>query len=225
MTDILIVEDNKELSALLRDFLQRDGYSSHIAYSGEDALEWLQENLPKLVLLDIMLPGMDGFQICDTIHKKMNLPLITLSARTAKADKLTMLNLGADDYIEKPYDMDVLLAKIAAIFRRQSDEIVENQILTEGAFSIDFESRLVAYKNKPLELNVKEFDLLAYLIQNKGKAVRKDMIFDMVWGRDSFSEPSTLTVHIKWLRDKIERDSKNPKHIVTVWGIGYRFEG
>ena len=225
MTDILIVEDNKELSGLLRDFLLRDGYSCYIADNGEDAIAWLEENKPRLVLLDIMLPGMDGFQICDLIHQKMNLPLIVLSARTGKSDKLDMLNLGADDYIEKPYDMDVLLAKITALFRRQYERTAENKILVGAGFIIDFDSRTVMHENHRLELNIKEFDLLVYLIQNKGKVIRKDVIFDTVWGRDSFSEPSTLTVRIKWLRDKIEKDSKNPRHIITVWGIGYRFEG
>ena len=225
MTDILIIEDNKELSGLLRDFLLRDEYSCYVASCGEDAIVWLEHNEPRLVLLDIMLPGMDGFQICDLIHQKMNLPLIVLSARTSKSDKLDMLNLGADDYIEKPYDIDVLLAKITALFRRQYEGAEKNKIYTEGDFIIDFNNRTIMYKNHRLELNIKEFDLLVYLIQNRGKVIRKDVIFDTVWGRDSFSEPSTLTVHIKWLRDKIEKDSKNPQHIITVWGIGYRFEG
>ena len=224
MTDILIIEDNRELAELLRDFLLRDGYTCHIAYSGEEASRWMSGGRPRLVLLDIMLPGMDGFRICDTIHKEMNLPLIVLSARTDKTDKVALLDLGADDYMEKPYDMDVLLAKIGALFRRQYGETAENRKITAGDFVIDLDSRIATHENKTMELNIKEFDLLAYLLRNTGKTLRKDLIFDKVWGSDSFSEPSTLTVHIKWLRDKIETDSKNPKHIITVWGIGYRFE-
>lgn len=224
MTDILIVEDNEELAGLLRDFLQRDGYSCHIAPSGEQALEWISENKTRLVLLDIMLPGIDGFRVCNEIHQKRNLPLIVLSARTGKDDKLLMLELGADDYIEKPYDMDVLLAKIGALFRRHHDNAGTSKIITEGAFTVNQDSRQITKNGKPLDLRVKEYDLLLYLIKNKGKAVRKDSLFGAVWGVDSFSEPSTLTVHIKWLRDKIEKDSKHPRHIVTVWGVGYRFE-
>ena len=224
MTDILIVEDNEELAGLLRDFLLRDGYSCRIAPGGEQALEWLGKNEARLVLLDIMLPGIDGFRVCDEIHRKMNLPLIVLSARTGKDDKLLMLELGADDYIEKPYDMDVLLAKIGALFRRHYDNAEASKIITEGDFTVYPDSRQIVQSGKPLDLSVKEYDLLLYLIKNKGKAVRKDSLFDAVWGVDSFSEPSTLTVHIKWLRDKIEKDSKHPGHIVTVWGVGYRFE-
>jgi Response regulators consisting of a CheY-like receiver domain and a winged-helix DNA-binding domain len=224
MIDILIIEDNEELAGLLRDFLIRDGYSCSITPSGEQALEWLEQNKVRLVLLDIMLPGIDGFHVCDVIHRQRNLPVIVLSARTGKDDKLSMLELGADDYIEKPYDMDVLLAKIGALFRRHYDTATENQLITEGGFTVNPDNRIITHNGKPLSLGVKEYDLLAYLIRNKGKVIRKDSLFDIVWGVDSFSEPATLTVHIKWLRDKIEKDSKQPRHIVTVWGVGYRFE-
>ena len=224
MTDILIVEDNEELAALLRDFLQRDGYHCATVSRGEQALEWLNKNSARLVLLDIMLPGIDGFHVCDVIHRQKNLPVIVLSARTGKEDKLSMLDLGADDYIEKPYDMDVLLAKISALFRRHYDTGDERRIITEGCFTIHPENRVILHNGKTLNLSVKEYDLLAYLIRNNGKVLRKESLFDKVWGIDSFSEPSTLTVHIKWLRDKIEKDSKHPQHILTVWGVGYRFE-
>ncbi len=224
MTDILIIEDTAEIAETLQDFLRRDGYTCEIAGNGEDGLAWLAQHKVRLVLLDLMLPGVDGFQVCNRIHREMNLPLIILSARIDKSDKLDALQLGADDYIEKPYDIDLLLARVRALYRRHYDETARGGILTEGEFVLDSAGRTVIHRGKQLTLTMKEYELLAFLIENKGKVIRKDILLDAVWGRDSFSEPSTLTVHIKWLRDKIEKDSKNPKHIVTVWGVGYKFE-
>ena len=143
-----------------------------------------------------------------------------MSAKTEKEDKLSGLNLGADDYIEKPYDIDIMLAKIRGIFKRQYalDEI------TDGNIRINKASRAVYKNEKELEMTAKEFDLLLLLMENKGRALSKEYIFEQVWGSDSFSEQQTLTVHIKWLRQKIEDSPKNPKKIVTVWGVGYRYE-
>lgn len=220
MTDILIVEDNKEIGTLLCDFLKAEGYTVHISETGEDAVSFFTEEGAKLVVLDIMLPGMDGFAVCRTIRENSNAPIIIVSARIAKEDKLNGLLLGADDYIEKPYDIDLLLAKIQGIFKRRYEE----SSLTCGDIQID-KVRRVAYKSgQELKMTVKEFDLLLLFMENCGKALSKDVIFNHIWGFDSFSEPQTLTVHIKWLREKIEDDVKQPKHIVTVWGVGYRFE-
>ncbi|GHU81490.1 DNA-binding response regulator [Clostridia bacterium] len=221
MKDILIIEDDIEIGTLLQDFLIKGGYSVYHATSGEEGLEYLESKVVRLVLLDIMLPKIDGFVVCKKIHDEKNLPLIILSAKSEKDDKLNGLLLGADDYIEKPYDIDILLAKINAIYRRHYDS--SNKILTAGNIKIDTDARLAYNKEKLINLKAKEYDLLLFMIENKGKALRKETIFNRVWGNDSLSEPSTLTVHIKWLREKIEEDSKNPKCISTVWGVGYVF--
>lgn len=221
MTDILIVEDNKELAGLLCDFLRAENYTVSVADTGEKALSLYEKYGAKLIVLDIMLPGIDGFSVCKKIREQSNTPIIIVSAKTEKADKLSGLTLGADDYIEKPYDIDIMLAKIQGIFKRRyaQDELID------GDIRINRVNR-TAYKNdKPLELTAKEFDLLLLLIENKGKSLTKDYLFNQIWGSDSFSEQQTLTVHIKWLREKIEEDQKKPQRILTVWGVGYKYEG
>ena len=149
-----------------------------------------------------------------------NTPIIIVSAKTEKDDKLNGLILGADDYIEKPYDIDILLAKIKGIFTRR----YQSDVISDGFLKIDKSKRIAFKENTPLDLTQKEFDLLLLLAENSGKTLSKDYLFNQIWGFDSFSEPQTLTVHIKWLRQKIEADPKKPKHIVTVWGVGYRYE-
>jgi len=225
MTDILIIEDNAEIAELTRDFLIKDGYTCMICQSGEDGLGWLRENTARVVLLDIILPGVDGFSICDEIHRKMNLPLIIVSSRGRKEDKLSGLRLGADDYIEKPFDIDILRAKVAALYRRHYGEHPLGAKLTVDELTLDTAARTAVLGGKSIDLTAKEFDLLVYLCEHRGKALRKNTLLDAVWGADCFSEPSTLTVHIKRLRDKIEEDAQNPKLILTVWGIGYKFQG
>lgn len=223
MTDILIIEDNKEIANVLSDFLKRDGFSCFHALTGEQGIDYIKKNQVCLVLLDIMLPSMDGFEVCNIIHQEKNLPIIILSAKNQKDDKLNGLLLGADDYIEKPFDIDILLAKIKSLYRRHYEE--KPTIISVGDLLININSRTVLIRGHKLNLTNKEFDLLFLLVQNKNKALSKDWIFNKIWGVDSFSEPSTLTVHIKWLREKIEQNPKNPKFIQTVWGIGYKFEG
>ncbi|MBQ9079119.1 MAG: response regulator transcription factor [Ruminococcus sp.] len=220
MTDILIVEDNKELADLLCDFLRAENYTVSVAETGEKALSLYEKYGARLVVLDIMLPGMDGFAVCRKIREESNTPILIVSAKTEKEDKLNGLVLGADDYIEKPYDIDILLAKIAGIFKRRYalDEVIC------GDIKINKVSRTVCKNDAKLEMTAKEFDLLVLLIENKGKALTKEYLFNQIWGSDSFSEQQTLTVHIKWLRQKIEDDPKNPAHILTVWGVGYKYE-
>jgi len=224
MTDILVIEDDYDIASLLCDFLGKEGYSVYHAASGEEGLEYIDSNLVRLVLLDIMLSKMDGFEVCKKIHGAKNLPMLILSAKIEKEDKLNGLLLGADDYIEKPYDIDLLLAKIHALYRRHYDESLKGSIIQEGTIKIDTSGRNVYVNETKLSLTTKEYDLLLLLVENKGKVLHKEYIFNKVWGFDSFSEPSTLTVHIKWLRKKIERDSKNPKYISTIWGVGYKFQ-
>lgn len=218
--DILIVEDNKELAELLCDFLRRENYTVSVAETGEKALQMYERYGARLVVLDIMLPGMDGFGVCKKIREESNTPILIVSAKTEKEDKLNGLLLGADDYIEKPYDIDIMLAKINGIFKRRY-AVFE---IVDGDIRINKVSRVV-YKNElPLEMTAKEFDLFVLLIENRGRTLSKEYIFRQIWGSDSFSEQQTLTVHIKWLRQKIEDNPKNPKKIITVWGVGYRYE-
>jgi len=214
------LEDNKELAGLLCDFLRAENYVVTVAETGEKALDLYERYGAKLLVLDIMLPGLDGFAVCRKIREESNTPILIVSAKTEKEDKLNGLLLGADDYIEKPYDIDIMLAKIAGIFKRRyaQDEI------TDGVFKINRVSRQVYKENILLELTAKEFDLLLLLVENKGKPLTKEYLFREIWGSDSFSEQQTLTVHIKWLRQKIENDPKNPKRILTVWGVGYKYE-
>ena len=217
--DILIIEDNTELQQLLTDFLRADGYTVSSADNGEKALALYEKYGARLVLLDINLPGMDGFTVCDRIRKNGNTPIIMLTARVSKEDKLNGLLLGADDYIEKPYDIDILIAKIKGIFKRRFAE----DKLTEGQITLDLTAGKAIKDGRVLDMTAKEFELLKLLIENKGQTLTKERLFNAVWGIDSDSEQQTLTVHIKWLREKIEEDPKNPAHIITVWGKGYRY--
>ncbi|MEE0264780.1 MAG: response regulator transcription factor [Acutalibacteraceae bacterium] len=218
--DILIVEDNKELLTLLTDFLRADGYTVSTADNGEKALSLYEKYGARLVLLDINLPGIDGFAVCEKIRQNGNTPVIMLTARVSKEDKLNGLILGADDYIEKPYDIDILLAKIKGIFKRR---FAQDKI-KEGDLELNLVTKAVTKNDKSIEMTSKEFELLKMLIENKGQTLTKDNLFNSIWGVDSESETQTLTVHIKWLREKIEADPKKPAHIITVWGKGYRWE-
>lgn len=220
MLDILIVEDNKEIATLLCDFLRKENYIVSVADSGEKAMQIFGAYGAKLVILDIMLPGMDGFSVCSRIRESSNAHILIASAKTGKSDKLQGLEIGADDYIEKPYDIDILLAKIRGIFKRKYaiSELVEDNL------RLNTVNNTLMVDDKQVNVTVKEFELLRLLIENKNATLKKEYLFNTIWGSDSDSELQTLTVHIKWLREKIERDPKNPKHIITVWGVGYRFE-
>ena len=220
MTDILIVEDNAELSGLLCDFLRAENYTVSTAETAEKALSLYEKYGARLVLLDINLPGLDGFAVCRRIREQDNIPIIILTARVDKEDKLNGILLGADDYIEKPYDIDILIAKIKGIFKRR----LALDVITEGDITLNIADETVTKNGEPLAVTAKEFELLRLLIENKGQTLGKDFIFNRIWGSDSESEQQTLTVHIKWLRQKIEDDPKTPTHILTVWGKGYRWE-
>lgn len=219
MIDILIVEDNQEIANLLCDFLRAENYTVTIAPDGKKAQTLYARYGARLIILDIMLPGIDGFAICRKIRETDNTPIIIVSAKAEKDDKLNGLLLGADDYMEKPFDIDIMLAKIGGIFKRRysMDEI------SDGNLRINKINRMVYKNDKQLDMTVKEYDLLLLFLENKGKVLTKEHIFHQIWGFDSFSEPQTLTVHIKWLRQIIEENPKNPQRILTVWGVGYKF--
>lgn len=220
MLDILIVEDNKDIANLLCDFLRKENYVVSAAATGEKATELYERYGAKLIVLDIMLPGMDGFAVCSKIRETSNTHILITSAKTEKMDKLKGLNMGADDYIEKPYDIDILLAKIRGIFKRKYavEEMVEENI------KLNMVSQTLWVDGKSVEVTEKEFELLKLLMENKNVTLKKEYLFNTIWGSDSDSQIQTLTVHIKWLREKIEKNPKEPKHIITQWGVGYRFE-
>lgn len=224
MFDILMVEDEKELAELLQIYMEKAGYTVKRASSGEEALACLEKEAAKMLLLDITLPGIDGFTVCSHVRKTASIPILIISARAGKEDQLNGFRLGADDYIEKPVDPDVLVAKIGSVFARAHGNPAKKDILISGNLTIDKSARRV-YKNKEqIELNGKEYELLLLLAENPGKTLDKDFLFNRIWGVDSFSENQTLTVHIKMLRNKIEDDPKKPVHIKTVWGVGYCYE-
>lgn len=220
MLDILIVEDNEEIAALLCDFLRKENYVVSVANTGEKAMDIFEKYGARLILLDVMLPGMNGFAVCSKIRETSNTHILIASAKTEKEDKLKGLNLGADDYIEKPYDIDILIAKIKGIFKRKYalKEIIE------GNLRLNTVNRILYVNDAEVSVTEKEFELLKLLMENKNVTLKKEYLFNTVWGSDSDSEMQTLTVHIKWLRKKIEEDPKRPKHIITEWGVGYRFE-
>ncbi len=220
MIDVLVVEDNKEIGELLSDFLIMEGYDCYLAETGEEGLEVFMDEGAKLVILDVLLPGIDGFATCAQIRKKSNTPIIFLSAKDAKEDKLNGIMSGADDYIEKPYDIDILLAKIKGIFDRR----YQSNIIIDGKIKIDKANHIVYVNNEIKEMTNKEIELLCLLIDNKQKVIKKEIIFNKIWGIESDSELQTVTVHINRLREKIERNPKQPDKIKTVWGVGYRYE-
>jgi DNA-binding response OmpR family regulator len=224
MIDLLLVEDNLELADLICTFLKKDGFSIINVDSGEKALEFLEKGVAKIVLLDIMLPGIDGFAVCSGIRANHNIPIIIMSAKVDKEDKINGFTLGADDYIEKPVDVDILSAKVSALMKRNYELKAKRIIINSGAISINKEASEVYLNGKLLNMTSKEFELLLLLVENYGKTLRKDYIFNKIWGADSFSEDQTLTVHIKMLRDKVEDNPKKPKRIVTLWGVGYKYE-
>lgn len=220
MIDVLVVEDNKEISTLIKDFLEKENYIVSIAENGEKALSLYEKYGARLILLDIMLPGIDGFNVCSKIRETSNTPIIILSAKISKEDKLNGIVLGADDYIEKPIDIDILIAKIKGIFKRRYD--IEK--IVEGNLILNIAQQMLTVGTKKYELTTKECELLRILIENKNTTLKKEYLFNTIWGSDSETEFQSLTVHIKWLREKIEENPKEPKHILTVWGVGYRFE-
>ncbi len=219
MTDILIVEDDLELSALLTDFLRDEGYTVSAVASGEKAEELFAKYGARLVVLDINLPDVNGFAVCSKLRESADTPILIVSARTDKEDKLSGFDLGADDYIEKPYDIDLLLAKIKGIFKRR----YQRSILSASGVTLNLADQTAEIDGQPVILPAKEFELLALLIENQGKALKKEYLFNTVWGSDSDSEMQTLHVHINRLRRKLGDDPKNASRLLTVWGVGYKF--
>ena len=223
MTDILIVEDNEELGALVRAFLVREGFSVTWKTTGEEGIQALKDDKFRIMLLDVMLPGFDGYETLRIIRKEQGLPVLMMSARNDDQSKILGLDVGADDYIEKPFSMPFLSSKIKAILRRNYDMKEDHKELSYKDITVDLENMTVKKGDKLIPVNGKELDILIYFLKNPDKVIHKEVLFNAVWGQDCFSEMSTLTVYIRWLREKLEDDPKNPKYIHTVWRVGYKF--
>ena len=225
MKKIVIVEDEVELAEITRSYLVKEGYNVKIISDGKEALDYLMVNSVDLLILDIMLPDVDGYTICEEVRKKSNIPIMIISARHEEEDKILGLELGADDYIEKPFSVKELVARVKAQMRRKYDYEKLVDKIVDGKLIIDTLSRMVYLNEIPISFSVKEYDLLKLLVENKGRVMKKETLFNQVWGLESFSEFSTLTVHINKLREKLEENPRKPKLIVTIWGMGYKYEG
>ena len=238
-TKLLIVEDEPTLLETLKYNLQRQGYEVVTASDGVQALPMARTEKPDLVILDVMLPGLDGFEICRILRQEMSLPILMLTARDEEVDKIVGLEVGADDYLTKPFSMRELLARVKAHLRRvrllreemensgqkEQESRDSSMVFSFGDLIIDESRREILYKGEVLAVKPKEFELLLFLARNRGIALGRSLILERVWGWDFDGGSRTVDVHIRWLREKIEVDPANPKRILTVRGIGYRFDG
>ena len=225
---ILVVDDEKELADLLEVYLQNDGYSVYKFYNGMDALRCIELNTPDLAILDVMLPDIDGFHICQKIREKYFFPVIMLTAKIEDSDKIMGLTIGADDYITKPFNILEVKARIKAIMRRterQTEERPEGRQIVKGDMKIDCEGRRVVIGEREVNLTAKEFDLLELLAMNQDKVYSRENLLNIVWGYEYPGDARTVDVHIRRLREKIEKNPSDPKYVHTKWGVGYYFRG
>lgn len=229
MVKILVVEDEETLLHNLADKLRAEGFTVVTANEGESGLQKVRSEVPDLIILDIMLPGLDGLSICRMVRHDANtshIPIIMLTARGTEVDKIVGLESGADDYIVKPFGLGEFLARVRAVLRRiEGRPIVQQDELQSEDLRVNLTGRRVFKGEEEIKLSNKEFDLLAELMRNRSAVLSRDLILTKVWGYDYFVDKRTVDVHIRWLREKIEDDPSNPKRIVTVRGVGYRFEG
>ena len=225
MTRILLVEDEASFSEPLSYLLEKEGYDVAVAETGSDAVAQFEADGADLVLLDLMLPGMSGIDVCRQMRARSSVPIIMLTAKDSEIDKVVGLELGADDYVTKPYSSRELLARIKAVLRRQSEpEELLPSTVESGPVRMDVERHVVSVGGAPVKLPLKEFELLELLLRNSGRVLTRGQLIDRIWGSDYVGDTKTLDVHIKRLRAKIEADPANPRHIVTVRGLGYKFE-
>lgn len=221
---ILIVEDDTTLQQTLAYNLSKDGYHVEVASDGQAGLEMARAGSPDLIVLDVMLPGLDGLSVCRILQREMDIPIILLTARSSEVDKIIGLDSGADDYITKPFSLGEFLARVRAALRRKPQMAAPKQ-LQSGDLRLDLVGRKVYKGEEALNLSYKEFDLLAEFMQNQGIVLSRDLLLTKVWGYDYYGESRTVDVHIRWLREKIEEEPSQPKRITTIRSIGYRFEG
>jgi two-component system response regulator RegX3 len=227
MTRILVIEDEASFSEALSYVLTKEGYQVTVADTGDGAIKAFDKEGADLVLLDLMLPGLSGTEVCRQIRTRSQVPIIMLTAKDSEVDKVVGLELGADDYVTKPYSKAELIARIKAVLRRGSVESTEKveTVISAGPVEIDIESHKVKVLGEFVSFPLKEFELLEFLVRNSGRVLTRVQLIDRIWGSDYFGDTKTLDVHIKRLRAKIEKDPANPVFILTIRGLGYKFEG
>ena len=225
MTKILVVEDEASFSEALSYVLGKEGFEVTVADTGDGAIAAFDKKGADLVLLDLMLPGLSGTEVCKQLRARSNVPIIMLTAKDTEVDKVVGLELGADDYVTKPYSKAELVARIKAVLRRQGDsDSGEGSLISAGPVKIDVERHQVKINEELISLPLKEFELLEFLVRNSGRVLTRTQLIDRVWGSDYFGDTKTLDVHVKRLRAKIEKDPANPTYIQTIRGLGYKFE-
>jgi DNA-binding response OmpR family regulator len=226
MNHIAVVEDEPSICEVVSLYLKRAGYSVISYADGLDALDALTHQTPDLVIMDVMLPGMDGLALLRILRDRSNVPIILLTSRREEIDRIAGLELGADDYVVKPFSPQELVSRVRAVLRRarSTPESNTESALAFGDLSIDPRTRLVLLGGKEISLTVKEFDMLYHLARHPRQVFTRDQLLESIWGMSEFIDPGTVTVHIRRLREKIEKDASSPSRLVTVWGVGYKFE-
>ncbi|HNP57017.1 MAG TPA: response regulator transcription factor [Gordonia sp. (in: high G+C Gram-positive bacteria)] len=228
MTHVLIVEDEESLADPLAFLLRKEGFEASVINDGAGALAAFDRTNPDIVLLDLMLPGMSGTEVCKALRSRSSVPVIMVTARDSEIDKVVGLELGADDYVTKPYSARELIARIRAVLRRGADAGADDEtvdgVLEAGPVRMDVDRHTVSVDGELITLPLKEFDLLEYLMRNAGRVLTRGQLIDRVWGADYVGDTKTLDVHVKRLRSKIEPDPSSPVHLLTVRGLGYKFE-
>lgn len=219
--DCLIIDDEKMLADSSGEYFNLFGVKTAVVYSAQECLDFLQNNSADLLLLDINLGDASGFDLCKRLRESTNIPILFISARTSDDDKIIALNIGGDDYVQKPYSLGVLLAKVKAVLKRYVQKPNE---FNDGRLRVDFDAKQVYASDTAVRLTALEFKLLSYLLENRGKVISKQELFEKVWG-DKFTGDGTLNVHIRRLREAIEPNPNKPQYIITVWGDGYKFKG
>ncbi|WP_055483095.1 response regulator [Sphaerimonospora mesophila] len=225
MTRVLVVEDEESFSDALSYMLRKEGFEVAVAATGPDALEVFDRAGADIVLLDLMLPGLPGTEVCRALRQRSNVPVIMLTAKDSEIDKVVGLELGADDYVTKPFSSRELVARIRAVLRRRGDiEEPQSAVLAAGPVRMDVDRHVVAVRGRQVQLPLKEFELLEVLLRNVGRVLTRGQLIDRVWGADYVGDTKTLDVHVKRLRAKVEADPANPRCILTVRGLGYKFD-
>lgn len=221
---ILVVEDEPLIAEIVERYLRRDGHAVEVVGDGEEALRSIEARRPSLMVLDLMLPGVDGIEVCRRVRERSQLPIIILSARSGEVDKLRGLSTGADDYVTKPFSPRELAARVAAVLRRTGDTTLGERELQAGTLRLDPVGRQALSGDRPINLTAREFSLLFYLASHPGRAFSRAELLDAIWDESFSGGDSTVTVHMRRLRAKVEVDPSRPRYLRTVWGVGYKFE-
>jgi two-component system OmpR family response regulator len=223
---ILIIEDEKPIADAVAYSLKGEGFAVNVARDGESGLSLARTEKPDLIILDLMLPGMDGLAVCRAVRRETKTPIIMLTAKAEEADRVVGLELGADDYVTKPFSVRELMARVKAVLRRAADAAEpDEEQLTSGDLVMNLAEHTVTLGGNAVNLSPKEFDLLAALLRHRGRVLSRDVLLERVWGEETYIDTHTVDVHIRWLREKIETNPSKPERIVTVRGVGYKFVG